>query len=56
MAVASIFYIPFYTFIPLKLYPRRGSRYISDIPTAFYQIDVAMRNTAIVAGGKPIAV
>jgi hypothetical protein len=50
------FYI--HTYIPLTLYPRRGSRGISDIaprPT-FYQNYLAVRNTADVTGGKPIAV
>jgi hypothetical protein len=46
------------TYIPLTLYPRRGSRGVSDIapmPT-FYQNYLALRNTADVTGGKPIAV
>jgi hypothetical protein len=40
------------------LYPRKGNRANSDYsetPT-FYQNDVAIRNTADVTGGKPIAV
>jgi hypothetical protein len=37
---------------PLTLYPRR---YSSETPT-FYQNDLAMRNTAGLTGGKPIAV
>jgi hypothetical protein len=32
-----------------------ASRHSSDTPT-FYQIDLAMRNTADVIGGKPIAI
>jgi hypothetical protein len=47
-----------HTYIPLTLYPRRGSIGFSDIaprPT-FYQNYVAVRNTADVTGGKPIAV
>jgi hypothetical protein len=48
----------YFTYIPLTLYPRRGSRGISDIaPTpTFYQNYLAVRNTADVTGGKPIAV
>jgi hypothetical protein len=47
------------TYIPLTLYPRRGSRDVSDIifsetPT-FYQNYLAMKNTAELTG-KPIAV
>jgi hypothetical protein len=44
-----------HTYIPLTLYPRRGSRGISETPT-FYQNYLAMSNTAYVTGGKPIAV
>jgi hypothetical protein len=45
-------------YISLTRYPRRGSRGVSDIaprPT-FYQNYLAVRNTADVTGGKPIAV
>jgi hypothetical protein len=48
-----------HTYIPLTLYPRRGSRDISDILPRhphFTKIDSAIRNTADVTGGKPIAV
>jgi hypothetical protein len=48
-----------HTYIPLTLYPRRGSRSISDIPPRhprFTKIILAMMNTAHVTGGKPIAV
>jgi hypothetical protein len=44
-------------YIPLTLYPRRGSRGASDIaprPT-FYQNYLAVRNTEDETGGKPIA-
>jgi hypothetical protein len=41
------------TYIPLTLYPRRGSR---DISAEFYQNYLAVSNTADVTGGKPIAV
>jgi hypothetical protein len=46
------------TYIPLTLYPRRGSRGVSDIfPDAHVLLKLlAMRNTADVIGGKPIAV
>jgi hypothetical protein len=47
-----------HTYIPLTLYPRRGSRGISDIaprPT-FYQNYLAVRNSADVTGGRPNAV
>jgi MFS family permease len=47
-----------YTYIPLTLYPRRGSRgirYSSDMPT-FYHNYSAMSNTADITGGRPIAV
>jgi hypothetical protein len=37
--------------IPLTLYPR----YSSETPT-FYQNDLAVKNTADVTGGKPIAI
>jgi hypothetical protein len=43
-----------HTYIPLTLYPRRGSREISDILWGNYEL--AMRNTVDVTGGKPIAV
>jgi hypothetical protein len=42
--------------MPLKLYPRRGSKGISDIPPAFQQNYLAISNTADVTGGKPKAV
>jgi hypothetical protein len=48
-----------HTYIPLTLYPRRGSRGILDIFTRrprFTIIALAMRNTADVTGSKPIAV
>jgi hypothetical protein len=48
-----------HTYIPLTLYPRRGSRSIPDIPprhARFTKKLLAMRNTADVTGGKPIAV
>jgi hypothetical protein len=48
-----------HTNIPLTLYARRGGRSISDIPPRhphFTKIILAMRNTADVTGGKPIAV
>jgi hypothetical protein len=44
------------TYIPLTLYPRRGSRGISDIPPRHPRFTKIMRNTAKVIGGKPIAV
>jgi hypothetical protein len=47
-----------FTNIPLTVYPRRGSRDISDIlpiPT-YYQNELAMRYTVVVTGDKPIAV
>jgi hypothetical protein len=49
----SLSYLPVlnYTYIPLTLYPRRGSRGISE----FYQYLLAMRNTADATSGKPIA-
>jgi hypothetical protein len=49
-------YIPIHTYLILTLYPRKGNRDITDIerPT-FYQNDLAMRYTADVTGGKPIA-
>jgi hypothetical protein len=52
-------WVTIHTYIPLTLYPRRGSRGILDIthpPPTFYQNYLAMRNTADVTGGKPIAV
>jgi hypothetical protein len=47
-----------HTYIPLTLYTRRGSRGISDIASrpTFYQNYLAVRNTADVTDGKPIAV
>jgi hypothetical protein len=48
-----------HTNIPLTLYPRRGSRGISDIPPRrprFTKNNLAMMNTADVTGGKSIAV
>jgi hypothetical protein len=44
--------------IPLTLYPRRGSRGISDIPPRHprFTKKLAMRNTADVTDGKLIAV
>jgi hypothetical protein len=48
-----------HTYIPLTLYPRTGSRGISDIPPRhprFTKNLLAMRNTADVIGGKPIVV
>jgi hypothetical protein len=47
-----------HTYIPLTLYPRRGSRGISDILPRHPRFTkfIAMRNTADVKGGKPIAV
>jgi hypothetical protein len=53
-----LFGLYIHTYIPLTLYPRRGSRgvrYSSETPT-FYQNYLAMRNTADVTGGKPIAI
>jgi hypothetical protein len=47
------------TYIPLTLYPRRGSRGISNIPPRHPRLTkkkLAMRNTADVTGGNPIAV
>jgi hypothetical protein len=52
-----LYYIIMY--IPLTLYSRRSRRGISDISTKtpiFYQNYLAMRNTADMTGGKPIAV
>jgi hypothetical protein len=46
-------HVTLYTYIPHKLYSRRGSRGISD---TFYQNYLAMSNTADVTGGKPIAI
>jgi hypothetical protein len=45
---ATVMCITAYTYIPLTLYPPRGSRGISDIPltTTFYQNYLAMSNTA----------
>jgi hypothetical protein len=41
--------VHFYTYTPLTLYHRRGSRDISGIPPSpFYQNDLAMRNTAYI--------
>jgi hypothetical protein len=43
-----------YTYIPLTLDLRRGTRGVSDIPPRrprFYQNDLAMRNTEEVTGG-----
>jgi hypothetical protein len=48
-----------HTYISLTLYPRRGSRGISDIPPRrprFTKKYLAMRNTANVTGGKPVAI
>jgi hypothetical protein len=45
-----------HTYVPLTLYPRRGSRGISDITPMLYQNYLAMINTADATGGKPIAV
>jgi hypothetical protein len=47
-----------HTYIPLTLYPRRGSRGISNIPPRHprFTIISLLRNTADVTGGKPIAV
>jgi hypothetical protein len=48
-----------HTYHSRLLYPQRGSRGISDIPPRhprFTNIILAMRNTADVTGGKPIAV
>jgi hypothetical protein len=42
--------------ILLTLYPRRGSRGISDIPTRRVLFTKIMSNTAGVRDGKPIAV
>jgi hypothetical protein len=46
--------------LPVTLYPRRGSTDFSDIPPkfppTFYLNDFAIRNTADVTSGKPIAV
>jgi hypothetical protein len=53
------FSISIHTYMPLTLYPRRGSRGISDIPPRhprFTNIRLATRNTADVTGRKPIAV
>jgi hypothetical protein len=41
-------------YMPLTLYPRRHLGYSSQTPT-FYQNCSALRNTADVTGGKPIA-
>jgi hypothetical protein len=47
------------SYIPLTLYPRRGSggisRHSSETPTFYYNY-LAMKNTADVSGGKLIAV
>jgi hypothetical protein len=55
-------------YIPLTLYPRRGSSSISDIPSrrfigisdtsfpTFYQNELAMRDTADETGGKSFVV
>jgi hypothetical protein len=47
-----------HTYIPLTLYPQRGSWGISDIlpRSTFYQNYLAMSKTADVTGGKPIVV
>jgi fermentation-respiration switch protein FrsA (DUF1100 family) len=44
-----------HTYMPLTLYPRRHLRYSSETPTS-YQNYLAIRNTADVTDGKPIAV
>jgi hypothetical protein len=44
-----------FTYIPLTLDPEEASRIFFRDPT-FYQKDLAMRSTADVTGGKPIAV
>jgi hypothetical protein len=44
------------TYIPITLYPRRGSRGISDIPPRRLTNYLAMRNTTDVTGDKHIAV
>jgi hypothetical protein len=53
----NIHFTNIYTYISLTLYPRRGSRGISDIPPRRLRFtNLAMRNTADVTGGKSIAV
>jgi hypothetical protein len=46
----------FVFFIPLTLYPLRCTRGISDIRPTFYQIYLAMSNSADVTGSNPIVV
>jgi hypothetical protein len=50
----SLHLLSSFSYLLLTLYPRRVSRDMLD-PT-FYQNDLAMRNTAVVTGGNPIAV
>jgi hypothetical protein len=57
--ITTIYHANFYfiTDIPLTLYPRRGSRGISEIPSRHPRFTtLATRNAADVTGGKPIAV
>jgi hypothetical protein len=47
----------YYTYILLTLYPQRGNKAISDIsPRRPRFTKKAMRNTAVMTGGKPIAI
>jgi hypothetical protein len=50
LPVADIIMMILYTYIPLTLYPRRGSRGILDIPPRRSRFTIAMRNTADVTG------
>jgi hypothetical protein len=43
------------TYIPLMLDPRKGNRDSYEMPT-FYENDIAVKNTADMTVGKPIAV
>jgi hypothetical protein len=46
-----------YSLTKKKLYPRRGSRDISDIPPRRHLFTkIAIRNTVDMTGGKPITV
>jgi hypothetical protein len=55
--VRSLFQAFVPTYVPYSLYPRRDRRHIPDPPRCLIlPKDLAMRNTADVTSGKPIAV
>jgi hypothetical protein len=54
--ILRLFLFVYHTYIPLTLYSRRRSRDILEIPRSSRFTELAMRNTADVTGGKPIAV